>query len=46
MKAHVSAILLGVEDMERSKRFYTEGLGWEVQVDYKISVFSFHTVVR
>lgn len=39
MKSHVSAILLGVEDMERSKRFYTEGLGWNVQNDYKISVF-------
>src|SRR5262247_4061973 len=39
MKAHVSSILLGVEDMERSKRFYTEGLGWKVQNDYKISVF-------
>ena len=25
--------------MERSKRFYTEGLGWKVQNDYKISVF-------
>jgi uncharacterized protein len=30
-------ILLAVEDMDRSKRFYT-GLGWEVQNDYKISV--------
>jgi uncharacterized protein len=39
MNSHVSAILLGVNDMERSKRFYTEGLGWEVQDDYKISVF-------
>jgi len=39
MNSHVSSILLGVRDMERSKRFYTEGLGWEVQVDYKISVF-------
>ena len=38
MNAHVSAILLGVKDMERSKRFYTE-LGWKVQHDYKISVF-------
>jgi predicted lactoylglutathione lyase len=38
MKAHVSSILLGVQDMDRSKRFYTE-LGWEVQNDYKISVF-------
>src|SRR6478672_2637257 len=39
MNSHVSAILLGVKDMERSKRFYTEGLGWKVQNDYKISVF-------
>jgi len=39
MKAHVSSILLGVEDMERSKRFYTEGLGWKVERDYRISVF-------
>jgi uncharacterized protein len=28
MKAHVSSILLGVQDMDRSRRFYTEGLGW------------------
>src|SRR5438094_6377311 len=39
MNAHVSAILLGVDDMEKSKRFYTEGLGWKIQNDYKISVF-------
>ncbi|NUW40407.1 VOC family protein [Nonomuraea rhodomycinica] len=39
MKAHVSSILLGVRDMEASKRFYTEGLGWKVQHDYGISVF-------
>ena len=25
--------------MDRSKQFYTEGLGWKVQNDYKISVF-------
>jgi catechol 2,3-dioxygenase-like lactoylglutathione lyase family enzyme len=37
MNSHVSTILLGVKDMERSKRFYTEGLGWKVQNDYKIS---------
>src|SRR5215510_3156437 len=43
MKAHVSSILLGVEDMDRSKRFYTEGLGWQVQDDYKMSgVFGAH----
>jgi uncharacterized protein len=39
MNSHVSAILLGVRDMERSKRFYTEGLGWKVQNDWGISVF-------
>jgi uncharacterized protein len=39
MNSHVSSILLGVNDMERSKRFYTEGLGWKVQNDYKVSVF-------
>ena len=39
MNSHVSAILLGVNDMERSKRFYVDGLGWEVQDDWKISVF-------
>ena len=39
MNSHVSAILLGVKDMERSKRFYTEGLGWKVQSDYDVSVF-------
>ena len=39
MNTHVSTILLGVRDMERSKRFYTEGLGWKIQHDYRISVF-------
>jgi uncharacterized protein len=39
MKAHVSSVLLGVEDMDRSKRFYADGLGWEVKRDYGVSVF-------
>jgi predicted enzyme related to lactoylglutathione lyase len=39
MNSHVSAILLGVNDMERSKSFYVDGLGWKVQNDYNISVF-------
>ena len=39
MNSHVSAILLGVKDMERSKRFYADGLGWKVKQDFKISVF-------
>ena len=38
MNSHVSAILLGVRDMERSKRFYTD-LGWKVKDDWGISVF-------
>ncbi len=39
MQAHVTAILLGVGDLDRSKRFYGEGLGWEVKDDYGVSVF-------
>jgi len=39
MNAYASAILLGVKDMEASKRFYTEGLGWKIEHDYRISVF-------
>ncbi len=39
MNAYASAILLGVKDMEASKRFYTEGLGWKIEHDYKVSVF-------
>ncbi|HEV8566037.1 MAG TPA: VOC family protein [Actinoplanes sp.] len=38
MEAHVSSILLGVQDMDRSKRFYTEGLGWKVH--WALSSFS------
>jgi catechol 2,3-dioxygenase-like lactoylglutathione lyase family enzyme len=38
MNAHLSSILLGVRGMDRSKRFYTEGLGWKVQRDYRVSV--------
>jgi catechol 2,3-dioxygenase-like lactoylglutathione lyase family enzyme len=39
MNAHVSSILLGVRDMDRSKEFYMEGLGWKLRNDYGISVF-------
>lgn len=39
MKAHVSSILLAVEDVERARRFYAEGLGWQVAQDYGVSVF-------
>lgn len=39
MKANVSSILLGVKDMDRAKKFYTEGLGWQIAQDYGVSVF-------
>jgi len=31
MKAHVSSITLGVNDVNRAKEFYSEGLGWPIQ---------------
>src|SRR5919108_2670852 len=31
MNAHIGAVLIGVRDMDRAKRFYSEGLGWPVQ---------------
>ena len=39
MNTHVSTILLGVRDMQRTRRFDTEGLGWKVERDYGVSVF-------
>jgi catechol 2,3-dioxygenase-like lactoylglutathione lyase family enzyme len=34
MKPHVSAITLGVKDLQSAKQFYHEGLGWPIQQDY------------
>ncbi|MFD6434702.1 VOC family protein [Streptomyces venezuelae] len=34
MSLQVSAVMLGVEDLERAKRFYVDGLGCEVDQDY------------
>jgi uncharacterized protein len=34
----VHAIMLGVEDLERSKRFYAEGLGCKIASDYGVFV--------
>src|SRR5438105_7119136 len=31
MKPHVAVITLGVRDLERARRFYSEGLGWPIQ---------------
>jgi uncharacterized protein len=39
MKAHVGAILLGVGDLDRSRRFYSDGLGWKIKHDYGVAVF-------
>ena len=34
MSVHVTAIMIGVEDRARSKKFYGEGLGCRVDQDY------------
>jgi len=31
MKPHVAVITLGVEDLKRARKFYSEGLGWPIQ---------------
>ena len=47
MKAHVSSILLGVEDLERSKRFYADGLGWKVKHELRhLGVLRIETEAR
>ncbi len=38
MNAHMSAVLLGVRDMSRTKEFYKD-LGWKISKDYGVSVF-------
>jgi hypothetical protein len=43
MNSHVSSILLGVRDMERSKRFYTEGLGGRSSMTGASQCSSFRT---
>ncbi|MGH7503264.1 MAG: VOC family protein [Longimicrobiales bacterium] len=34
MNPHVSAITLGVRDLNRAKQFYHEGLGWPIQQEH------------
>lgn len=34
MNAYVSLITLGVEDMDRARTFYSDGLGWPVRQDH------------
>src|SRR5256885_16562220 len=31
MKPHIAVITLGVDDLQRARRFYSEGLGWPIQ---------------
>jgi hypothetical protein len=33
MNAHISGIQLGVADLNRAKQFYSEGLGWPIDID-------------
>jgi catechol 2,3-dioxygenase-like lactoylglutathione lyase family enzyme len=33
MEARLSIVTLGVDDIERAKRFYHEGLGWSIDED-------------
>ena len=39
MKQDIRAITLGVADLERSRRFYSEGLGWDPVMDLDEVVF-------
>ena len=34
MALQMSAVMIGVEDLDRSKKFYAEGLGCTIQQDY------------
>jgi uncharacterized protein len=34
MKPYVSAITIGVKDINRAKEFYSEGLGWPIEEDH------------
>jgi uncharacterized protein len=34
MALHITAIMLGVEDLDRSKKFYSEGMGAAIDQDY------------
>ncbi|MGH7460912.1 MAG: VOC family protein [Longimicrobiales bacterium] len=34
MKPHISGITLGVKDLNRSKQFFSAGLGWPIQQEY------------
>jgi len=33
MNAHISGIQIGVADLNRAKQFYSEGLGWPIEID-------------
>jgi uncharacterized protein len=33
MNAHISGIQIGVADLKRAKQFYSDGLGWPIDID-------------
>jgi catechol 2,3-dioxygenase-like lactoylglutathione lyase family enzyme len=39
MEQRISAVTLGVKDLETSKRFYVDGLGWKPVYQDKVIVF-------
>lgn len=45
MNQRVNVITLGVQDLQRSLAFYSEGLGWKAQVQGDIALFQLHGVV-
>jgi catechol 2,3-dioxygenase-like lactoylglutathione lyase family enzyme len=46
MNPHVSAITLGVRDVDRAKRFYSDGLGWPIHQDQGESSASVRPTAR
>ncbi|MCP2332437.1 VOC family protein [Actinoalloteichus caeruleus] len=36
---HLTVVTLGVSDLDRARRFYRDGLGWEVVADIQDTVF-------
>ncbi len=45
MNPRINVITLGVEDLQRSLAFYSEGLGWKAQVQGDIALFQLNGVV-
>jgi catechol 2,3-dioxygenase-like lactoylglutathione lyase family enzyme len=46
MNPQITAILLGVKDLDRAKQFYSEGLGGPIEKDYPGFVSSISAATR